>query len=170
MYKYVCKDLSVKDLYVGQTTNWVWRKRRHKAAFKDIECRVKLYECMRQNGGWDNWDMVLIEAFPCENDLVASARERFLIETLNAKLNYYRPIITIEEKREYDKNYRNTHVAKVDKEYFKNYYEENKEAFKKRDKENREANRITCECGKDICKYNMSQHILTKGHIKGIIN
>ena len=105
MYKFVCKDLSVKDLYVGQTTIWGARRRRHKGMYNDIECKYKIYECMRQTGGWDNWDMILIEAYPCNNDLEASARERFLMESLNANLNSKRPMVTAEEKREYGKNY-----------------------------------------------------------------
>ena len=169
MYNFVCKDLSVKDLYVRQTTFWVGRKRRHKECFNNTDCKYKIYECMRQTGGWDNWDMILIEEFPCNNSLEASARERFLMESLNANLNCYRPIITAEEKREYDKNYRNTHEYKIGKDYYKNYYKQNKEALLKHNKANREANMVVCGCGKEICKYRMKQHILTKGHIEGII-
>ena len=169
MYKFVCKDLSVKDLYVGQTTFWAGRRIKHKTDFNNTGCKLKIYECMRQTGGWDNWDMILIEEFPCNTSLEASARERFLMESLNANLNCYRPTITAEEKREYGKNYRNTHEYKVGKDYFKNYYEQNKEALLKQGKAKREANKITCECGKEICKYAMKQHILSKGHIEGII-
>ena len=99
MYKIVCKDLSVKDLYVGHTTNWIQRKQKHKTSCNNNKIDVKIYICMRQNGGWDNWEMILIEEFSCHNDLEASARERYLMESLNGNLNTNRPTITPGKKR-----------------------------------------------------------------------
>ena len=165
MYKIVCKDLSVKDLYVGHTTNWIQRKQVHKTSCNNDKIDVKIYVCMRQNGGWNNWEMILIEEFPCHNDLEASARERYLMESLNGNLNSNRPTITREEKKEFDRNYRKTHEKKIKEGYFKNYYEENKEAIRKQQSEKRLEQRVSCECGKIIWKYHMNIHILSKGHI-----
>jgi hypothetical protein len=170
MYKIVCKDLSVKDLYVGHTTSWTGRKSTHKSSCNNVKFDCKIYNFMRQTGGWENWDMILIEEFSCVNDLEASARERFLIETLNANLNSYRPSITREEKKEYDKQYRSTHEYKIEEGHFKRYYIQNKETMSKQQKENRQLNKIICECGKKICKYSIKQHVLTKHHINIISN
>ena len=68
IYKIVCKDLNIKDLYVGHTTDFKRRKSEHKGNTtnsKGVPYKLKLYEKMRANGGWDNWDMIEIEKFSC---------------------------------------------------------------------------------------------------------
>ena len=64
LYKIVCKDLKIKDLYVGYTTNYVQRKYAHKQNCnnsKSVNYSYKLYEVIRANGGWNNWDMEIIK-------------------------------------------------------------------------------------------------------------
>ena len=85
IYKIVCNDINVKDLYVGHTTNFKQRKSGHKT-----ECNMNVgrkYEIMNKYGGWNNWSMVAIENYPCKNRLEAEAKERYWIETLKANLN-----------------------------------------------------------------------------------
>jgi predicted GIY-YIG superfamily endonuclease len=85
IYKIVCNDINVKDLYVGHTTNFKQRKNSHRS-----ECNMNLrkkYEIMNKYGGWNNWSMVVIENYPCKNRLEAEAKERYWIETLKANLN-----------------------------------------------------------------------------------
>jgi len=85
IYKIVCNDINVKDLYVGHTTNFKQRKNSHRS-----ECNMNLgkkYEIMNKYGGWNNWSMVVIENYPCKNKLEAEAKERYWIETLKANLN-----------------------------------------------------------------------------------
>ena len=63
IYKITCKDTSVKDLYVGHTTNFVQRKRAHKQSCinpKTINHNCKLYSIIRENGGWTNWIMEIV--------------------------------------------------------------------------------------------------------------
>ena len=62
-YKIVCKDTNVKSLYVGHTTDFTKRKSQHKhlcCAENDKRYNVHVYEFIRENGGWDNWDMIEI--------------------------------------------------------------------------------------------------------------
>ena len=52
--KLVCNDLSIKDLYVGHTTDFSNRKRKHKSCslnsnYKGYNCKV--YKMIRDNGG-----------------------------------------------------------------------------------------------------------------------
>ena len=142
IYKIVCNDLNVKDLYVGSTTDFTKRKSQHKLNCKNVRdslYNVKVYNMIRENGGWDNWSMIEIEKFPCSDNNEARARERYWLETLNAKLNTNIPIRTREEYREDNKDklkeYREakkngTFVSKKDKlkEYYKNYYKNYYEA------------------------------------------
>ena len=90
IYKIVCNDLTVKDCYVGSTTDFRKRKCCHKTRClnkRDKFYDYEVYKCIRNNGGWDNWAMVLVEEYPCDTSLKARARERHYIEQLNANLN-----------------------------------------------------------------------------------
>ena len=80
IYKIVCKDLSVKDLYVGHTTEFVRRKSNHRYICCNPEQKkhsLNVYQIIRDNGGWENWEMVEIEKYPCSDSNEARGRERF---------------------------------------------------------------------------------------------
>ena len=74
IYKIVCNDLSITDLYVGHTTDFSVRKNKHKSVCnnkKNKSYNLKIYQTIREHGGWENWSMILVEYFPCDNDLQA---------------------------------------------------------------------------------------------------
>ena len=56
-YKIVCKDLNIKDCYVGSTLNFV---KRMSAFPTDKHHNTPVYEFIRNNGSWENWEMILI--------------------------------------------------------------------------------------------------------------
>jgi hypothetical protein len=89
IYKIVCRDLEIKNCYVGHTTNFTKRKGRHKSSCKTE--KQYLHQFINEYGGWDNWDMIMVEQYPCNNLYEASARERYWIETLDADLNKNQP-------------------------------------------------------------------------------
>ena len=97
IYKIVCNDLSIKDIYVGQTTDFIRRKCEHKRPSRSE--LGELHKTINANGGWDNWTMVEIEKFSCNDGNEAKTRLRYWYEKLNANLNYRRPIATEEEKK-----------------------------------------------------------------------
>ena len=181
MYKIVCKDLNVKDCYVGHTTDMTKRKCGHKHVCnneKNKDHNLKIYKIIRENGGWDNWTMVLVETFPCKDKHEACRRERELYEELDAKMNTLRPYITQEEtkalKQQIDKQYREEHKEKIEQ-YKKQYREEHQEEIKKYDKQYREEHKekieqynekmkekIECEfCSKLLQKCSISRHYKT---------
>ena len=143
IYKIVCKDINVKDLYVGSTTNYHKRKQHHKCVFnnkKSEKYNYALYKCIRDNGGWDNFEMILIENYPCEYVQEAHKQERLWLEKLNANLNMVIPIrtreeikeyyiINIENKKDYQKQYNITNADKI-KDYQKQYRINNVEKIK----------------------------------------
>ena len=95
IYKIVCNDYNIKDSYVGSTTEFTKRKYRHKSnctSLKYTEHEFKVYQFIRNNGGWDNWSMIEIEKYPCNDGNEARARERYWCETLNATLNDRMPL------------------------------------------------------------------------------
>lgn len=164
IYKLVCKDLNVKFIYVGYTTDWIVRKYKHKYESNSNIKNFKVYTMIRENGGWENWDMILIEEFPCENSLQARQRERHWYETLNSTLNTHNPYRN--DTNEWFEENRETKSKK-----FKQYYEENKEELKDRHKKYYEENKeeinrkCECECGSSYNKQGKARHLKTKKHI-----
>ena len=102
-YKIVCKDTKIQDAYIRHTTNFTKRKYKHKDYCSNPTTRnynIHLYQFIRDNGGWENFDMILINTEKCENSLEARKREREYIEQLGASLNIVRPFITTDEASE----------------------------------------------------------------------
>ena len=94
IYKITCKNPSIYDLYVGHTTNFVQRKHSHKQSCinkKSPNYKCKLYEVIRENGGWENWKMEIINFFECKNHYEARKKEQEYFITLNATLNSIEP-------------------------------------------------------------------------------
>ena len=180
-YKIVCKDTCIKDCYVGHTTDFVSRKSNHKKSCND--CNSKhydryIYQFLRENGGWDNWDMILIETTKCENGLEARKKEREHIEQLNASLNIHkRPYISSEEAIQRRQQWRKDNPETVRKsiceshrrlkenhpERYKQYahtnWENNKDKITKRAKE-----KVECECGASVSRGGLSDHRKTNKH------
>jgi len=95
IYKIVCKDPSITDLYVGHTTNFVQRKHAHKNGCineKSTNYNCKLYKTIRTNGGWDNWIMEIVTFFKCNDHYEARIKEQEFFTSLNATLNSIEPL------------------------------------------------------------------------------
>ena len=161
IYKIVCKDIDIKDCYVGSTTDFVRRRYKHKSASEIITHQTYVYDFIRQNGGWNNWEMIEIEKYNASNHNDALKRERYWFEELKATLNMKTPsrsgkefdTIRIKEPKRREYNIQKS----------KEYRENNKEYVKENNKEYRENNRdkikeykvtkILCACG---CVTNIS--------------
>jgi len=145
IYKLVCNDLNIKDIYVGSTCNFTRRKYGHKTSCnneKSLQYNLSVYQCIRNNGGWVNWGMIMIEQYSCEDKRQLEKRERFWIESLKPTLNKNIPTRTI---KEYNKDNREK-ISDQQKEY----YEKNKGKLSEKQKEYREKNKEkNSEYGKD---------------------
>jgi hypothetical protein len=53
--------------------------------------KCKLYEVIRNNGGWENWKMEIINFFNCKNHYEARKKEQEYFLSLNASLNSIEP-------------------------------------------------------------------------------
>lgn len=171
-YKIVCKDENIKDCYVGKTTDLKKRWNCHKSRYKnDKKYNFKLYQFIRENGGWNNFNIIEIEKGEYD-DKDSAIRERYWIEELNANLNSDIPSRT---RREYHKEYYKENYKKYkkenNKEYNKKYYEDNIEKKKQYYKDNIEKlkEKITCECGCEITKASLTRHKQSKKHIEKMI-
>jgi hypothetical protein len=170
IYKLCCRDLNIKDIYVGSTCNFTKRKSEHKSRCCNENAKdhnFKVYKIIRDNGGFENWDMILVEEYPCENKLQKLQRERYWYEELKSTLNGDVPGRS-------DKEYREENKQKI-AEQKKEYYEENRKKILEQKKEYHGLNKqkilekrkekITCDCGSTFTKYTKLRHVRTKKHL-----
>ncbi len=119
-------------LYVGSTTDFTKRKNCHKnnCDNPNTKCHnFKLYQMIRENGGWDMFNMVIVKEFPCENKRQAEAEEDRCIREMKANLNSHRAFVTPEERIEQMKQYRLEHKEQI-AEQVKQYYTKHKDKIK----------------------------------------
>ena len=155
IYKLCCKDTNITDIYIGSTTSFNRRKTHHKSSCnneKNKDYNYNVYKFIRENGGFSNWNMVLIEYYPCETKLELIKREREVIENLKPSLNKQIPTRTNKQYRQDNKEKR--------LEQKKEYYENNKDKILEKAKE-----KITCECGAIITKPYINRHLKSIKHI-----
>lgn len=165
VYKIVCKNLDIKDCYVGSTTNIVKRRGQHKEACNNPNSKKhnrRVYTFIRENDGWNNWSVIEIEKYEAKDGEDLRKRERYWIERLKATLNSHRAILYRQEfleiSRERDrKRYEKEKEHRA--EYAKNYYKKNKEKIDSIRKEE-----LQCECGAIIKRSNMTEHKKSKKH------
>jgi hypothetical protein len=93
IYKIYCKDESIKDIYVGHTTNFIQRKAGHKSACNNEKNDVKIYKIIRKNGGWNNWKMIEIANYNCKNFTEARIKENEHFKELKSTLNSCPPYV-----------------------------------------------------------------------------
>ena len=156
-YKLMCKDFNITDCYVGHTTDWVKRKSDHKHRCNNPNRgghNLPVYKFMRENGGWENWEMLWIKTLKCENAMEARSEERKCKEQLNATLNGNVPSRTFDE-------YRETNKDKI-KEYAVEYRKNNKDKIKEYTERNKEHRK---QYNKDYREKTMKNYVRTKSRI-----
>ena len=115
-------------VYVGHTTCFNKRKAQHKISCyneKGTKYNLKVYQMIRDNGGWENFIMIEVEKYPCNDKREAERRENEIMKELKAGMNTRNSFRTEEENKLYIE------------EYTKEYYE----AHKEKSKEYREINK-----------------------------
>jgi hypothetical protein len=137
-------DFNNENVYIGSCCNFARRKWGHKSTCNnpnDKRHNIKLYQKIRANGGWDNWVMVRLHNFPCNEKYELNLEERKMIDLYQSKLNMIIPTRTAKEwyednkeelsekYKKYRKEHREEHI-----EYAKKYYENNKEQINEKQK------------------------------------
>ena len=167
IYKIVCNITN--EIYVGSTTlSLSERLRQH----------TNHYKCYLNNKSHNyssfviiergNYDIVLLENYPCETKEQLLMRERYYFDTLNC-INKFRPIFTKNEYKDYNKQYRIENKEKL-KDYNKQYGIENREKISEQKKQYSIENRdkitelFNCECGGKYQKQHKSRHFKSERH------
>ena len=156
IYKICCKDPTITDCYIGSTTNIIRRRSDHKSSCTCISNRAYnryVYTFIRNNGGWENWTMTLLEEFSCETKMQQLKKERDFIEQLKPTLNKAVPA-----------NHQTGDVYDV-KEYKATYRKENVDKIKEAKREYSQKE-IHCPCCNHTIRINdRARHNRTKKHI-----
>jgi hypothetical protein len=109
IYKLVCNDPYIKDVFVGFTTvNMKCILEHHERRYNSIKNRGynrKIYQLIRANGGFSNWSIVILEKSHFNNREELLNRKKEWIEKTPNDVNMRRPITTPEEYKEYSKEY-----------------------------------------------------------------
>lgn len=105
IYQITCKDQTIKEIYIGSTTQFYSRRRSHKNKCKTGNS--KLYKFIRDNHGWDNFNMHRVEYFRCNTRKELEAREGEMVSIHNATLNKKKPGRSIQQYRLDTKHIRN---------------------------------------------------------------
>ena len=169
IYKIICKDENVKEFYIGSTHNLTARINNHKSNSK--KSNVKLYKYIRDNGGWLNFNLIILETFDCESkNRDKESKEEEYIRTFNPTLNinhskrshkeYYndnKEIILKKLKENSTEEYK-----KKKRLYAEKYRKENQDKVKVNNEKNKE--KMVCECGSKFRKVDIKAHLKSKKH------
>ena len=161
IYKLCCKDTSITDCYIGCTTDFITRKSSHKSRCNNESNKChhfKVYKFIRDNGGWNNWDMILLEKINVNNGNELRKEERRWVEELNSTLNHQLPGRT---QKEYGKEYQKNNREK-ENEKQRRYVQKNKEKIAERRRE-----KVECPiCSSIISLGGLSRHQKTMKCLK----
>ena len=143
IYKIICNDENIKDCYVGSTSNFKVRKWDHAKNCNGNIVNYKIYETIRENGGWTNWTMIPVAEHKELTSIQARIKEEEYRVNLNAQLNSKAAYRSEEETRQLE-NVQSKKYYEANKEQLseqrKQFYQENKEELKERSKKWRENN------------------------------
>ena len=155
IYKIVCLDPTITDLYVGSTTNLIRRKCAHKNSCLNVNYKkynYYVYRFIRDNGGFDNWVFVVVRRY---NNITTKEellrKERKYVDKLKPTLNKQIPLQTPKDR--YVKQREDRLKA------IKIYDTEHKEQLKAK-----WGQKIECECGITYTLRHKNRHRNTQRH------
>ena len=149
IYKIYCKLSGIDEYYVGSTANFISRCVLHKSDCNNIKSpryNYKLYNYIRNNGGWENFTVEVLEKVSCDSRTELNIKEEYWQNLLQPTLNINKAHITDEELKEYNNK------------RFKEYYKNNKIKINK----NKRAIIHCDKCDKTYKRSDKAKHQKTK--------
>lgn len=107
-YMFKCNNSDIINTYVGSTQNFRIRKSAHKSVCNNKNNKgyeLQIYQIIRQNGGWSNWNMVQIHEQMCKSRTHSKQIEQEFMDKYKSEMNIIRAIVTKEQKLEEAHNY-----------------------------------------------------------------
>ncbi len=101
IYKICCNDPNITDIYIDGTCNIVRRRHLHKTECTKPENKKYnnyVYRFIRDNGGWNNWSIIMIEEYKnCNSKLELTKRISDVLMEHKATLNINKPMEIVKE-------------------------------------------------------------------------
>lgn len=141
IYKIFKEDI----IYIGSTT---------------LSLRLRFNSHIHLGNFTREYNIELIEDYPCDNNKILTEREQYWIENTNC-INKKKAFITEEERKEKSKlNASNHYYNNKDKklEYQKEYRLKNKEEIDRKQQE-KASEKLECSCGRFIRRDKMKKHL-----------
>jgi len=162
IYKLTCKETG--KVYIGSTV----QKMCHR--MKQHRCETANQTGSRQIIERGNYEVEVIEHFPCDTERQLRSREQYWIDntedTTNRQRQYESEEAYLEYNKEiikkYQKEYRNERKEEH-AEYCKKYYLKKKNDFQARKQEV-----IQCECGGSYTRCHKARHCRTRKHLDNL--
>ena len=160
-------------VYVGHTTNFDKRKTAHKYNCYNENAKkynMKVYQMIRENGGWDMFKMIEVEKYPCNERREAEKRETEVMKNLQANMNMIKSFV---ERKDYTKEYYIKNIESI-KERKKKHRENNIDTYRVKEREKNEKikeinkEKIKCICGCEVGKMWLKRHQQSKRHLEFI--
>ena len=108
IYKIWCNLQGVDEIYIGSSARFIERCKLHESDCNNINSprySYKLYNYIRNNGGWNNFTVEVLEKYPCNNRKELNIREEWWKQQQQPTLNERRAHITDEELKVYQQHY-----------------------------------------------------------------
>lgn len=99
IYKIIDKNNN-EEFYIGSTNNFSSRKSHHKKNVNNKSGKkywCKVYQYIRANGNWENFDIIILEAGTCEDKEYYKQKEQEYIDKLKPTLNSMKAYIVKEK-------------------------------------------------------------------------
>jgi len=116
IYKISCNLPSINQIYIGSTADFETRCISHRADCYNINSTnysYKVYNYIRNNGGFGNFTIDVIEHYPCADKTALRIREQYWINEYKPTLNSIRAYMTKEEEKQYQKQYQKEYQKQI---------------------------------------------------------
>ena len=165
IYQISSKDTNITESYIGSTYDVRQRMWGHKSSCNNPnskEYNYKVYQFIREHGGWNNWKMAILEKFTCISKFEKLHKEREYIQYIKPTLNKEIPAnFQIDggfNRKEWGKEWYKQNKEKRN-EQKKEYYNQNKEKTLEKMK-----TKYICECGSSYSHCSKQRHKRTNKH------
>ena len=119
IYRIYCKNPDITECYIGSTIDLYNRFKGHKSCVNNKNLNnynLKIYQFIRDNGDWGNFDKEILEYYPCKDEKELKLREQEYISKYKPTLNMFNAYSTEEIKKEQkqkkDKKFRESEKGK----------------------------------------------------------
>lgn len=162
VYKLCCKDVNITDFYIGSSKNVNSRTQVHKSHCNnpnDKKHNYCVYKCIRNNGGFENWHIVILETINFDENYKLRNLEAKYINELKPTLNHTKPHILskqINNIKDWNKDYKKNNADRI-KLYSKEYRKLHADKINQK---------YICDCGSTTLLRHKKRHENTNKHLK----